>query len=60
MTIANEHPALGPFLSLLQRDVAARPGTLAPLTPGLAARITAATKSVAADPDAPIEGDVAL
>ncbi|WP_158925212.1 type II toxin-antitoxin system PrlF family antitoxin [Acidisphaera sp. S103] len=49
-----------PFLALLERDIAARPEALVPLTPELAARMTAATQGVAADPDAPIEGDVAL
>jgi antitoxin PrlF len=53
-------PALTPFLALLERDIAARPGALAPLTPDLAARMTAATSGVKVDPDAPIEGEVAL
>ena len=55
-----EDPALAPFLALLERDIAARPQALVPLTPELAARITAATEGVDSDPDAPIEGDVAL
>ena len=53
-------PALAPFLALLERDLAARPEALAPLTADLAARIEAATKNVSVDPDAPIAGDVAL
>ncbi len=53
-------PALAPFLALLERDIAARPEALVPLTPELAARMTAATEGVEADPDAPIEGEVAL
>jgi antitoxin PrlF len=55
-----EDPALAPFLALLERDVAARPEVLAPLTPELAAQMTAATEGVRVDPDAPIEGEVAL
>jgi antitoxin PrlF len=53
-------PALAPFLALLERDIAARPAALAPLTPEMAARITAATGGIYVDPDAPIEGDVVL
>jgi antitoxin PrlF len=53
-------PALAPFLTLLERDIAARPNALAALTPALMARIEAATEGVAHDADAPIEGDVAL
>jgi antitoxin PrlF len=55
-----EDPALAPFLALLERDIAARPEALVPLAPELAARMTAATVGVEVDPDAPIEGDVAL
>lgn len=53
-------PALAPFLALLERDIAARPEALIPLTADLAARIAAATEGVEVDPDAPIAGDVAL
>ena len=53
-------PALAPFLALLERDIAARPEALITLTPELAARMTAATEGVEVDPDAPIEGEVAL
>jgi hypothetical protein len=42
------------------RGIAARPQALVPLTPELAARMTAATEGVDSDPDAPIEGDAAL
>jgi antitoxin PrlF len=55
-----EDPALTPFLALLERDITARPEALVPLTPDLVARMTAATEGVEADPDAPIEGEVAL
>lgn len=53
-------PALAPFLALLERDLAARPEALVPLTPELAAWMTAATEGVEVDPDSPIEGEVAL
>ncbi len=55
-----EDPALAPFLALLERDIADRPEALVALAPELAARMTAASEGVAADPDAPIEGEVAL
>ena len=55
-----EDPALAPFLTLLERDFAGRPEVLVPLTAELAASITASTEGVTADPDAPIEGEVAL
>jgi len=60
VTEPDEDPALAPFLALLERDIAARPEALAPLTPELLARITAATEGVEVDPDAPIDGDVTL
>ena len=53
-------PALGPVLELLAHDMAARPEALAPLTSDLADRMRAASEGVQADPDAQIEGDVAL
>jgi antitoxin PrlF len=56
----DEDPALAPFLALVERDIAARPEALVPLTPALAARMIAATEGVGTDPDAPIEGEVAL
>jgi antitoxin PrlF len=55
-----EDPALAPFLALLERDLAARPGAVAPLTDALVARIDRLIEGVAVDPEAPIEGDVAL
>jgi antitoxin PrlF len=60
VTESEEDPALAPFLALVERDMAVRPEALASLTPEPAARMTAATAGVQADPDAPIEGDVAL
>jgi antitoxin PrlF len=53
-------PALAPFLDLLARDIASRPETLVALPKALLARIERLTAGVTSDPDAPIEGDVAL
>lgn len=53
-------PAIDGFLSFLADDVRRRPEALAALTPALAERITALTKGVAANLDAPIDGDVDL
>lgn len=55
-------PALAPFLALLEGDIAGRPASaVLPLTPALAARMEALTgKLDEIDPDAPIEGKVAL
>lgn len=55
-----DDPALAPFLALLERDMAARPEALVPLTRQLATRMTTATKGVGVDPDAPIDGEVDL
>jgi antitoxin PrlF len=57
---AEHDPALAPFLALIESDIAARPEALVPLTADLAARMTAATEGVTADPEGPIEGEVAL
>ena len=52
-------PALAPFLALLEADITCRPaGAVLPLTPFLASRMEALTGEV--DPDAPIDGQVAL
>jgi antitoxin PrlF len=64
VTVVNaeaEHrdPALGAFLSLIERDIAAA-RNVRDLPAGLAARIRKVTKGIAGDVDAPIEGDVAL
>jgi antitoxin PrlF len=53
-------PALAPFLGLLERDIVERQEALTSLMPALATRMTAATAGVEADPDAPIEGDLAV
>jgi len=55
-----QDPALTPFLALLERDIAARPEALVPLTPELATRMMVATEGVETDPDAPIKGKVAV
>jgi antitoxin PrlF len=52
-------PALAPFLALLEADIARRPASaVLPLTASLASRMEALTGEV--DPDAPIDGEVAL
>ena len=53
-------PAIDGFLSFLADDIQRRPEALAALSPALAARLTALTKGVAVDLDAPIDGDVDL
>ena len=55
-------PALAPFLALLETDMASRPaGSVLPLTPVLASHMEALTGTVdEVDPDAPVEGEVAL
>lgn len=55
-------PALAPFLALLEADIARRPANaVLPLTPVLAGRMEALTGGLdEVDPDAPIEGEVAL
>ena len=54
-------PALAPFLALLEADIAGRPeGAVLPLAPALASRIEALTGELKVDPDAPIDGEVAL
>jgi antitoxin PrlF len=60
VTEPDTDPALAPLLDLLARDIAARPDALATITPELATRMTAASGDIQVDPDAPIEGDVAL
>lgn len=59
---ADADPALAPFLALLQADLAARPAEgVAPLPGGLAGRMEELASEVGeVDPDAPIEGEVAL
>lgn len=56
----DEDPALAAFLALIERDLAARPEAPVAFTPELAARMEAATAGMETDPDAPIEGEVAL
>jgi antitoxin PrlF len=55
-------PALSPFLTLLAADLAARPAqAVRKLPPALIARVEALADEIGAvDPDASIEGDVAL
>ena len=52
-------PALAPFLALLEANIAGRPASaVLPLMPSLETRMEALTTKV--DPDAPIDGEVAL
>lgn len=55
-------PALAPFLTLLEADMAGRPGeAILPLIAALAARLETVTGELGeVDPDSPIEGEVAL
>jgi antitoxin PrlF len=55
-------PALAPFLALLEANLASRPASaVLPLTQALASRMEALTgEAGAVDPNAPIEGEVAL
>lgn len=56
----HEDPALAPFLALLEADMAARPGTLCPLSEEFIARMRAFVPEGELDLDAPIEGEVSL
>ena len=57
---AEEDPALGPFLDLLERDIADHPERLQLLTHAFVERLRRATEGIEVDPYAPIEGPVAL
>ncbi len=56
----NDDPAIDGFLTFLADDIKRRPEALTALSPALADRITALTKGIAVDLDAPIDGDVDL
>jgi antitoxin PrlF len=62
MTEDDRDPALEPFLSLLAADLSARPDeAIRPITGALASRIEALADEIGeTDPNAPVEGDVAL
>jgi antitoxin PrlF len=55
-----DDPALVPFLQLLANDIAAHPERLRGFPEDLYRRLVAVTEGVEVDPDAPIEGPVAL
>ena len=58
---SEEDPALGPFLSLLAKDMRDRPEALHAVTPALAERVRELVGGdVDFDPAEPIEGDVVL
>jgi antitoxin PrlF len=52
--------ALGLFLDLLDRDMAARPEAVVPIPQALFDQIEDLVRGIVVDPDAPIEGDVGL
>jgi antitoxin PrlF len=53
-------PAMGAFLSFLARDIERHPEQLKALPPALKKRLAGLVRGVAADLEAPIEGDVEL
>lgn len=55
-----DDPAIASFLSFLAKDIAAHPEHLKAFPKDLATHIARLVKNVPFDPDAPIEGDVAL
>lgn len=58
--IPDEDPALGAFLDLLEKDIAAHPERLHSMPGSLLKRLRAVTRGVKADLDERIEGPVAL
>ena len=56
----SEDPALDNFLAFLARDIQRRPEAIKALSPTLAARIASLTEGMVVEPDAEIEGEVAL
>jgi antitoxin PrlF len=56
----SEDPALAAFLAFLAADIQGRPDQLSVLSPELAVRIAALTEGIDSDPEAAIQGDVAL
>lgn len=55
-----EDPVIDRFLTFLAHDLERRPEAVTALDPGLAARVAELTGQADVDPDAPIEGEVAL
>jgi antitoxin PrlF len=55
-----EDPAMTAFLTFLAADMTRHPETIAPLTPDLAGRIADLVDGIAFDPDADIDGAVAI
>lgn len=56
----NDDPAIDGFLTFLADDIKRRPEALTALSPALLERVTALTKGITVDLDAPIDGDVDL
>jgi len=57
---AAEDPVVAAFLAFLERDMTAHPERLGGLTPELVGRLRALVDGIDVDPDAPIEGAVAI
>lgn len=55
-----EDPAIGAFLSFLERDIENSPENLKTLTPDWATHIAKLVEGIEVDLDSPIEGDVDL
>lgn len=59
-SVEEDDPALGAFLSFLERDIAAHPERLQTMPDDLYRRFLAVTEGLEIDLDEPIEGPVAL
>jgi antitoxin PrlF len=57
---AEEEAVVEAFLRFLDRDIAAHPERLRPISPDLYERLLAVSEGVTVSPDDPIEGPVAL
>lgn len=57
---SDEDPVVDAFLAFIERDMTAHSDRLAGLTTELVERARALTDGIEADPDRPIEGDVAI
>jgi antitoxin PrlF len=56
----DDDPAIERFLAFLAKDIERHPDAIEALTPELRERVSALTKGMTADLDAPIQGDVDL
>lgn len=53
-------PVIGQFLAFVAQDMARNPANIRDFPPALVERMVEVTKGMQIDPDAPIDGDVAL